>query len=156
MKMQITSRDLAAFALFGPLLTSVSQTTLAGQLQPCAATVDLRTAAAQGWSDTIRVTHQAAPPDVVAIDNLTFRIVRPNGQIVGSFSETLDLGASVAYSVKQIYDKAGAIATLTPNLIQILQNDGPPIGPHDMQGTYRNAQNGQVVPLLFTCDEFVD
>ncbi len=153
MNIQIYSRDLA---LFGLLLTPLSQTALAQGFEPCTATVDLRAAAAQGWSDTIRVTHQAAPPHGVVANNLTFRVVRPNGQIVGSFSESLDLGASVAYSIKQIYDKAGAIATLTPNLVQVVQNDGPPSGEFDMQGTYRNALNGQVVPLLFTCEELVD
>lgn len=128
----------------------------------CLATADLR---ANGTPDVIRVTNQNEHESMQVL----FRIINTSGRQLGhDYSVPLAANASFRTTVGGVYTNTGAS---TPNsillvfnpshLIQVVQSepfaDVLPDGVPDswlqsFQATYKNAQTGQVQPLLFTCE----
>jgi hypothetical protein len=132
--------------------------TLAGQVTAqttgCVATADLPSTVL-GFHDLIRITHQQAQTEAYGENNTGIRVVNKEGQLLGiEIPLTLKPNESRILSIEEIYKLAQRNVfkvRLSPNVVQIIE-DNSNAGPHhDFQATYRNSLGG-ITPLMFTCD----
>jgi ubiquitin-large subunit ribosomal protein L40e len=117
----------------------------------CQATAGLR---AGGTNDLIRVTNQNENGNLSL--EARIRVMDANGQEQGKdVLRPLAANASVSLAVGQIFNEAGLRAFNANYLIQVIQHDEADtldLG-LQFQAIYRNSTNGQILPLLFTCEK---
>jgi hypothetical protein len=111
----------------------------------CSTTADLR---AGGTGDSIRISNQSG-----GTVNVGYRIVNQNGSIQGE-PVSIELGpkASATRTIGQVFQQAG-VRFFNPNFFVQIGSDDQNFWPV-VQSTYRNASNGQVMGLLFSCGDY--